>query len=242
MARLVTLEDAKKAADELRKAGKKRTNVKIACWAAALSVQQGLSANGRMLRALVDGGYVQKPLPTDYETCKRIFESGDFKKDGTPKYLGMFGPSHHRALLRVEYLHNRGMLDWMSKVEKSRQGQLEQRHEAHKLLSGYSFAWKALSMIPLVISPNTCEVVPVDRHHLARLGLSPLYGESAPSSERSYCAIETMIYSERAEAECTSVPLGVWAWFKWEEYRVAVGASKASEGAESHKLLSPRMY
>jgi len=227
---------ALRAATELDEAGTKQTSIKLAAWGAALSVQQGLEANGRMVRALVNAGYINQPLPRAYAELKPLFAG-----------KGMFGEAHHKALLRVEELAEAGKLNFMLAVPQFLHEQREQRERAHSLLTGYGFGYKAISMIPLIIAPLQCQVVPIDRHHLARLDCRNSKGkllDGATASRSSYEAIEQRIVCERLEWARVDVSVCVFAWAMWEAWRKEKAASSKadSEHAESHKNLSARWY
>jgi hypothetical protein len=220
------------AAKELQETGDKKTNVKLACWGAALSVQQSLHTNGLMLRALVKADYVKRPLPPDWQSVKALFDG----------MAAMYNEKKHHALLYTEELYNRGLLDFLANVPDTLSAQREQRAQAMRLLAGHGFGWKALSMVPLIIRSTACQVIPLDRHHLARI-CAPGDG-SAPKEMEKYQALEDIIKAERDGAGYAEAPLGVWAWALWETYRKRYPkSSKAdSEHAESHKNLSCRLY
>lgn len=219
----ITLADVLRGATELQLGELTEHSVKLALWAAILSANASLLVNTRqmdVLREYVDG------LPVDRDTLYRQME-------GT----GRFTRVKCGGLYYVESLECAGKLAGLENIGATYAEQCAWRDHVYNLMHGHGMAWKTVSLAALILQPMACELVPVDRHVLARFGFA---SRNSPPRRGRYLAIETLVRDERALAGYDHIPLALWHWLTWEQWRQATGASKAHGGVESHIGLSCR--
>ena len=235
-----TLADVWVAARELNEGGR-LPNLKFALQIAACSAQQSLHNNGLIARVLAK--YVERHLPERDDLYKELAEESV-----------LINENHLRAIYWAEELENNAML---KDFYKQPIGLIEQRRwraAMHDLFHpvvdidkgktvGKGMGWKTISFAMLLMWPETTEVAIIDRHHLGRLG----HRQQTLGYHTAYYRVEDQIVRERDEyvglVGADMVPLGVWGWYKWEEYRQAKGVSEAEGGEiESHLMLSCRWY
>lgn len=222
---MVTLNDVIRTATELA-TGENTASVKFALWVSALSTQQSLSANCRLAELLRP--YIDTPLPTNENGELWVYLS---------QAKGVLYRSHIRALYHIEGLERAGELNGLENIGDNYTSQLAWRERVYHLVHGYGMAYKTVSFAALIIDPLHCELVPVDRHVNARLGFNK---NISCKSLKQYLEREQLVMSERNDAGFNDIPLGLWHWFKWEQYRQTVGASK-SHSCESHNGLNCRV-
>jgi thermostable 8-oxoguanine DNA glycosylase len=221
----LTINDAFNGASELL-TGENVPSLKLALFAAAMSPLQALHKNGLQTRILAN--YVASPLPTQDDLFEELKAA-----------RGNINRTHMMALYSVEDIANRGILDQFVTMGKTYEDQTEWREGLLTHLKGRGMARKTISFAGLIYNPLECDLVPVDRHVMKRLGYKT---DNSPASKKKYFEVETRIIEERKQAGYESVPLGIWHWYKWEEWRQINGDSLNKSGVESHKLLSCRIY
>lgn len=220
---MITLSDVGLAALELA-SGPEKPSVKMALWAGITSAQNGLQTNARQVELLRK--WARTGLPRDTEQVyARLQGTGNFTQ---VKLLGLY---------YADSLERHGVLRGLEDIGVGWDEQHAWRKRVYALMHRHGMAWKTISFAALILDPLGCELCPVDRHVLARLGFTC---ETARSWRR-YSAVERIVQFERDLAGYESTPLGLWHWLKWEEWRQAKGASHAA-GCESHALLSCRVY
>jgi hypothetical protein len=220
---MIDLGDVYCAASDLA-SGPERPSVKLALWAGLLSAQSGLENNARQLDLLRK--WARKGLPRNPAVVNRRLEgTGNFTH---VKCVGLY---------YVEALERHGLLAGLEDIGADYNAQDAWRKRVYKLVHGHGMAWKTITFAALILDPLHCELCPVDRHVLARLGFTI---QSVPSRKR-YLAVEHAVQFERVVAECERIPLGLWHWLRWEQWRQDTGASNAA-GCESHARLSCRVY
>ncbi len=220
----ISIADIYQAASEL--IGSQQPSLKLALWASACSTQQALSKNGEMARLLAC--YVHRPLP-DRDTLAVMFR----------QVKCFFSGRMLDTIYFVEWLEKSGQLGGLDKLPEGYEAQVTWRDKLITLVAGHGLSFKTISFAALLIAPLTCELVPVDRHVLARLGFET---RNSPQKRREYMTIEARIIRERYEASSEAIPLALWHWMKWEEHRYACGASQGNGKVESHAMLSPCRY
>lgn len=222
---MISFESLNTAIDELA-TGDYKPSVKFALWVSALSTQQTLSGNCRLADLLRP--YIDKPLPSNEHN-----ELWNYLSSAR----GVLYRSHIRALYHIEALERAGELVGLENIGDNYTAQLDWRKRVYSLVNGYGMAWKTISFAALIIDARKCELVPVDRHVLARLGYDNKCGvQSYPK----YLRIEQEVMMERNEQGRNDIPLSHWHWYKWEEYRQMQGKSKSNE-CESHLSLNCRI-
>lgn len=219
---MVTIEDVYEQASELNQ-GDFKPSVKFALWCAALSTQQTLHKN--CLLADLLRPYIDKPLP-ERDTLWRLLK----------RAAGVLYNQHFIALYHIEYLEKSGQLNGLENIGECYLDQVDWRDKVYKLCNGKGLAWKTISFAALILAPLSCELVPVDRHVLARLGYDNSKG--VPQRKR-YLAIESEVIDEQWDNNQEEIPTSLWHWYKWEEYRQLNLHSK-SDVCESHGSLSCR--
>lgn len=231
----VTLDNVILGANDLASGGR-RASVKFALWIAACSANQGLEENGRMARVLAQ--YVRGGLP-DRETLTAELLAVKCNLYGT-----MLDAIYH-----AEMLEQAGELRAYGVRPRTRAGWLAWRDRLHALYhdqsGAHGMAWKTISFAALILWPTACELVPVDRFVMARLGETTKTGKpkGSPQVRATYLKIEGYVRSERDALGFGLVPLGLWHWLTWEQWRQQVGASLGMGGqAQSHAALSCRAY
>lgn len=222
---MFSIDDVKQAVSELMQ-GNNEPSVKLAFWYSALSTMQQLKRNcavASLLRA-----YRDKPLPPREELYNQLRLSG-----------AIVFTRHMDSLYYVEYLEKAGLLDGLEHIGTIYPAQVEWRDKVHALVKGHGLSWKTISFAALLLQPETCQLVPVDRHVLMRLGYN---SKDSPGNRERYINIELHVMREQADSSYTDIPLSWFHWLKWEEYRQLVAKSSACNGTmESHKDLSCRM-
>jgi hypothetical protein len=143
------------------------------------------------------------------------------------------------ALYWVEMLEYFGVLKAYETVPESAEGWIAWRDGLREVVKGHGLGYKVLSFAALLFDPLGCELVPVDRHVLARLGYK---GDGSPQTRKKYTEVETRVRDERDAAGYAKVPLALWHWLKWEEWRQAKQPDVERVGCESHGALSVRKY
>lgn len=220
---MIDLDDVYCAATDLA-SGPENPSVKLALWAGLLSAQSGLENNARQLDLLRK--WARKGLPRNPEKVYRRLE-------GTSNF------THVKCvgLYHIEALERAGKLAGLEDIGEDWDAQDAWRKQVYKLMHGHGMAWKTITFAALILDPLRCDLCPVDRHVLHRLGIPR---ETVPSRTQ-YLAVERIVQFERMAAGCEQVPLGLWHWLKWEQWRQATGASNAG-ACESHARLSCRVY
>ena len=199
--------------------GDKAPSFIFALRSGALSKLQELSANGRMSRLIAP--FTNKPLP-DRETLTALLRLSH----------GVLFGSHLDALYAIDELWLSGKLDKFVDMPLSHDGQSAMREELVSLVYGMSH--KTVSLAMLIYMPLACQLIPIDRHHLRRLGMNP---HRIPVGKK-YLALELSIIAERDEQGYKNVPSGTYAAHLWGIQRDGVDA----ESYPSHKNLSCRWY
>lgn len=222
---MVTMSDTFRAANELR-TGNERPSVKMALWAAILSANSSVVNNERQLAIIRP--FARTGLPSDQQELYRLMR-------GTQGFFG----AKCRGLYYVEKLERMGKLAGLEHIGDTYEQQCEWRRRVYDLMHGHGMAWKTISFAAAILSPLTCELVPVDSHVLTRLGYET---KASPKGYARYIGIEQQVASERDSAYFQDVPLFAWHWYKWEEHRQGTGASTVTNGAQSHAGLSCRMW
>jgi hypothetical protein len=216
------------AATELGQ-GHKAASLKFALWIAAMSPQKDVVLNGRAARVLA--GYVSGGLPQDRELVYRALKRAT---------VGIVYATMIDALYWVEQLDNFGALKAYEQVPTDHEGWIAWRDGLRAICKGHGLGYKVISFAGLIYAPLACDLVPVDRHVMARLGYKRV---GSPQTRGGYTRVEEQVRCERDGAGYTHIPLALWHWLKWEEYRQETGASKAhGTGCESHARLSCRAY
>lgn len=220
---MIDLGDVYCAAADLA-SGPEKPSVKLALWAGLLSAQSGLENNARQVELLRK--WARKGLPRDPEKVyRRLAGTGNFTH---VKCVGLY---------RIEALERAGKLAGLEDIGADYDAQDAWRKRVYTLMHGHGMAWKTITFAALILDPLHCELVPIDRHHLHRLGIPR---ETVPSRKR-YLGVEGIVRFERMVAGLERIPLGLYGWLVWEQWRQATGASNAV-GCESHARLSCRVY
>ena len=222
----VTYASVRRAACDLQ-TGHEQPSVKVALMAAILSAQESLERNAREMEVLREHGWLIE-LPHDHEQVWQALRG-----------LGYVTRTKVEGLYWAEALDKAGLLRGLENIGTGYEQQNVWREQVYKLMHGHGMAYKTISFAALILDPLACELVPIDRHHLARLGLD---NRRACKSVRRYLAIEQTIRDERDMAGFERVPLGLWAWLQWENWRQQTGASKSAGECQSHAALSCRNY
>jgi hypothetical protein len=223
---MLTLRDVLKAANELGE-GNRAPSLKYALWLAALSPQKSLAENSRASQVL--RRYVRGSLPKR-ETLRRNLREAR---------VGMLYESMLDALYWVEMLEFFGVLKAYETLPESAEGWVAWRDGLRDVVKGHGLGYKCLSFAALLFDPLGCDLVPVDRHVLARLGYKQV---GSPQSRKRYTAVERQVRDERDAAGYAALPVALWHWLKWEEWRQFKHESEGREGCESHAGLSVRRY
>lgn len=222
----VTYASVRRAACELG-SGNERPSVKVALMAAILSAQESLERNAKEMQVLRERGWLTK-LPDDHEQVWQALRG-----------LGYVTRTKLKGLYWAEKLDKAGLLRGLENIGTGYEQQSAWREQVYKLMHGHGMAYKTISFAALILEPLACELVPIDRHHLKRLGYD---NKAGCSSIKRYLAIEQTIRDERDMAGFERVPLGLWAWLQWETWRQQTGASKSAGECQSHAALSCRSY
>lgn len=223
----ITLEETIEAAQELAE-GDNPPNVKFALWIAALSTQQTLEKNARLAELL--RVFIFQPLP-EHETLFRYLKQSK----------AVLYKNHLKSLYYTEYLEKCGMLEGLEDIGTTYEDQVAWRDRVFKLCHGHGLSWKTISFAALLIDPMHSELSINDRHVMMRLGYNT---KRSPATRNTYLAVEKQVIQEREENGYARLPLALFHWWKWEEYRETHVSRqyRKAEHVESHALLSPRMY
>ena len=209
-------------------------NLKFALQIAALSPQKSVRQNACAAEVLAR--YVESGLPESRESLRR-----ELARNGS----GMVYGTMIDACYWAELMDRTGLLDPYKRVPQGYEAWVSWRDGLRELLRGHGFGYKVISFAGLIYAPLECELVPVDRHVLARLGITSRTGRplsSSPQSRHMYLTIERMVRAERDAAGKSGVPLGLWHWLRWEQWRESTGASRAwGDGLDEHAKLSCRV-
>jgi uncharacterized protein (UPF0335 family) len=220
---MIDLGDVYSAAADLA-SGQAAPSVKLALWAGILSAQNGLRTNAEQVERLRK--WARTGLPRDpNKVYARLAGTGNFTH---VKCLGLY---------HVEALERHGLLAGLEHIGADWDAQDAWRKQVYTLMHGHGMGWKTITFTALILDPLHCDLCPIDRHVLHRLGFQC---ESVRSRKR-YLAVERIVRLERENADCGRIPLGIWHWLKWEQWRQQTGASHA-DGCESHARLSCRIY
>ena len=233
---MYTATDLLASAQELN-FGSQPASVKFALWIAAMSAQQSLEKNGVAARVLA--AYVDSELPDRESLYAELCTWGCNVNN-----------NHLNALYHAQELEWNGQLVTLGAYSSPNIiDQLTWRKNAWDLFHPYNettgkregkgMAWKTISFALMLLNPLSCQLVPIDRHHLARLGYNKNKGVQ---NYATYLRIETEIRQEAVKEGLATIPLALFAWKKWEEYRQLTGASTECDKLQSHILLSCRMY
>lgn len=216
---MVTQRDVMLAAQELVDGRLDEHSVKRALWSAILSIQSSLVSNADKLAVVLP--YADTHLP-DKRTLRRLMAG-----------RGLVYDTMLDALYWAEMLEWRGELAGMEHIGRTRDEQIVWRDTMwdlwHDESGGHGMARKTISMAALILDPLHCQLVPVDRHVLARLGVKQ------PRSRRRYHEIEQMVACERGGKR---LPLALKHWQAWENWRQR---GRVRSGCESHAGLSCRV-
>lgn len=205
--------------------GDKPASIKAALWYAAVSANNSLDQNckiARVLRTFV----ASEALP---EKHSELFDRVE-REAGTRKLTSVTRESIYITAEKDAI----GALDDIADLPVGYAAQVAWRDTVAKM---FGLGYKTASFAALLLRPDICELVPVDRHVLARLG----YVErDSPSARKKYLEVEHKVIAEQAEAGI-DLPHGQWHWYKWEEYRQLKGVSK-HHTLELHDDLNVRKY
>ena len=231
---MASLDGAWQAAREVEQASlpdypnHERPNIKLALWAATMSAQNQLSWNGLQVHALRP--YAARELPTSVDETLAIIRSGHtFAYEQTAVHVNW-----------VDWAAREGLLDPFTHKPSDYAGWLDWRKRLYRVASGHGFSWKTLSFAGLLMWPTECQLVPVDRHVMARLG-RPSAHCGRLGAWKLYNEVEQEVVEEWLSAG-RPYTIGVWHWYKWSAWRQAKGVEPAGECCESHALLSPYAY
>lgn len=227
---MLTLATVETAARELASVRAREVpRVKVALWAAILSANKPLSWNAAQVQAL--RGYVDcwGTLPDDPLLVWDILRSGH----------RFASRAEARRVLAVELADRRGLLaGWERKPETL--AQWWQRRRVFAAFEGLS--WKTATFALWLLWPLECPLVPVDTHVCARLGVSreeyKRLSRKTDTGYARYYAVEKQVRDEWDKAG-RPVPLSVWHWWTWEQWRQLTGKATLSDTPESHWGLSP---
>lgn len=195
-------------------------SVKFALWVGLLTANAGLAQTCEQAKRLRP--YIHKRLPEDSAKVKRLLAGTGL----TTVKLG--------GLYRVQGLEDAGELRGLERLGATYAEQCAWRERVYRLMHGYGMAYKTISMAALLINPLGCELVPVDRHVLARFGLWDTYARS----KRNYREVERYVRDERDTAGYQRYSAAVWHWLMWATWIAAKYPNRAA--LESHQPLSCR--
>lgn len=223
---MASLIGAYDAARELIEGTDGRASLVLALWGAVLSPNKVLSWNGDQVEALRP--YARLGLPRDKRAVWAIIRSGH-------TFCTL---AEGERVLHIWECAQAGMLRGLERMPRSAQEWEDWRYRVAQLPG---MSWKTASFAALLMWPFACPLVPVDRHVCDRLDRSDQYkkisAKSKPALER-YKALERIVIAER-DREAPGVPVCVWHWYKWSEWRQLKGLEPVSDKLESHRKLSP---
>jgi hypothetical protein len=203
--------------------GDKQPSLVFALRSASLSPIQDLQVNGNMSRLLAQ--FVGKPLP-EKEVLYALLHTAR-----TQEKPALIFQNHMRALLAIDALQAAGALEKFEDVPLDYEGQCAWREQLVSLIPGVGM--KVISFALLIYAgPFQCELIPIDRHHLRRLG-EPT---EKSISQKRYLALELAIKSERDTAGFSQLSLGLYASHLWAQQRDGSNATVYPD----HKNLSCR--
>ena len=220
----ITLDGCLEVIHNLAQAGARNVHPLLACWAGVMSIQQELAKNGKAVRIL--SRLLDEGLPEDYDAVHEIL------KPARVAFLS----THFNGLVGIQQAYREGRLPEMPEDDWTIE-QWEAWREDMTKLPGVGR--KVASFIGLLVCPETCPLVPVDRWVMRRFGFAE---DASPKSKVAYEFVEGLVREERDRNGHASLPLGAWHWFKWSEARQAAGAETPRERPECHCALSPRDY
>jgi len=203
--------------------GDKTPSLLFALRTAALSAMQPLEANGEYARILAP--YANSRL---------------LERDVLTALLrGYHGPhclygSHIDALYAIDELWFNHVIDQPVDELLSFDQQKAWRERLVLLIKGMSY--KTVSMALLIYMPLACELVPIDRHHLARYG----FDRNKSLSRCKYLALEARMVADRNNEGYPDVPLGLFTAYYWGAQRD--GKECYRNGHTSHQKLSCRWW
>jgi hypothetical protein len=175
----------------------------------------------------------RKALPQDWEEVKDIIRRGH-------PYCGLPQASHVAA---IDAAVSSGRLSFM--LDAPGGGDLqdwrEWRRAAYKATRGLGLAYKTLSFAALLLWPTRSQLVPVDRHVCARLGIDGADVARTMRQAGLYTAAEDDVCQEWQKAG-SPYTLGVWHWYKWEAWRQANGDAPLAGVPQSHQWLNCYAY
>lgn len=203
--------------------GPRVASVKLALWAALLSAQTGLAENARQVETL--RRYVDRGLPRNPNKLWREMEGA--QNFTHVKLLGLY---------HIEALERHDKLAGLESIGATLVEQKEWRDKVHRLVRRHGMAWKTVSFAAFLLSPTTCELVPIDRHHLHLRGFQC----NSVRSKKRYTAVENIIQLER-DLYLAGHPAAIYAWLTWDSYRMQTGANTTGR-IESHAGLNCRVY
>lgn len=205
--------------------GNQESSLAFALMSAALSPLQDLTVNGNMSRLLAQ--FVGNRLP-EKEVLYSLLRQASTQKSAAKVFH-----NHMIALLAIDELQAIGALKKFEDVPSTYEGQSAWRDELVELIPGMGL--KAISFaLFLYVGPFKCELIPVDRHHLRRLG-EPT---DRSLSRTKYLAIELGILAEKNAAGFNHVSLGLYSAHLWAIQREGNSVTEYP----SHKNLSCRWY
>lgn len=210
--------------DARRLSAGRKVNVKFALWLGCLTANASIAETCEQARRLRP--YARRRLPQDSDKIVRLLAGTGLT---TVKLRGLY---------HVQGLADSGALRGLETLGATYSEQLAWRDRVWGLCHGHGFALKTISMAALLIDPLHCELVPVDRHVLARLGLPENYtaGDSRPAIAR-YLEVEQFVHHER-DGHAWYISAAVEHWLLWARWIAAKYPDRAT--LESHAPLTCR--
>ena len=214
--------------------GEGQPSLKYALQIAALSPQKSVKQNVRAAEVL--GRYVASNLPDRETLAQELAANGS----------GMVYGTMLDACYWAERCERAGWLRPYETVPQGYDAWVRWRDGLRHILAGHGFGYKVISFAGLIYAPLECELCPIDRHVLARLDARTRNGKpraGSPQQRGVYLSIEREVIAERDAAGKANIPLGLWHWLRWEQWRELSGASRAwGDGLATHAGLSCRNY
>jgi hypothetical protein len=205
--------------------GSREPSLSFALMSAALSPLQDLTVNGNMSRLLAQ--FIGKRLP-EKEVLYSLLHTAR-----TDKAPAKIFKNHMVALLAIDALQAANALEKFEDVPLDYEGQCAWREELVKLIPGVGM--KVISFALLIYAgPFLTQLIPIDRHHLRRLGEST----EKSLSPKKYLALELAIKAERDNTGYSHLSLGLFSGMLWGQQRDGSDATIYPD----HKNLSCRWY
>jgi hypothetical protein len=203
--------------------GDKSPSLLFAFRTAALSAMQPLEANGEYARMLAP--YANRRLP-ERDVLEALLRS----------YHGPHSlyHTHFDTLYVIDELYFNHVIDQPVDDLDTFEKQSAWRERLVKLIKGMSY--KTVSMALLIYMPLTCELVPIDRHHLRRYGFDP----DKSLTRCKYLGLEARMQADRNNEGYPDVPLGLYTAYYWGVQRD--GEECYRNGRTSHQKMSCRWY